>query len=168
MRNAHFVSKRRPLEAVRVIRDRGVKDAARALTDAERRAEAARAEAEAAREAEASTRARARDALEAERRTVATARDLAQLAAFAVGQSLAVERAQQQADAADGLARESSAKVDEAREGLVVARVALGVVEKHQERARVRDDRARDARTDEVAEDAFAARFKTRTQGFKK
>ncbi len=163
MRNACFVGKRRPLEAVRVVRDRVVKDAARSLTDAERREQAARAAAEAAREAEASTRTRARDALDAEGRAVSTAGDLAQLAAFAAGQAMAIDRAKSLADDAATRARESAAKVSEARGELVSARVALDVVEKHQAEARARDDRARDRQTEELAEDAFASRFKRRT-----
>lgn len=160
---AYFVSKRKPLEAVRVVRDRAVDDAARTLALAEQRAADARARAGAARDEAAATRALAAEQIAREQRSATSARDLAQLAAFEAGRAIAVDQAQEQAGRVEAAARESDAAVDQSRASLAGARVALAVVEKHQDQARKRDDREREARIEEVAEDSFGARFKKRT-----
>lgn len=160
------VSKRKPLEVVRIVRERSVDDAARALRDAEQKAARAREVEEEARRREAETREEARARTEQETATLsrgASARDFAQLAAFAVGNERAIERAREQAAVAESKSKEAKAATERSRGTLIEAKNALQIVEKHQETARKRDDTAAAARLDEVAEDAYAARFSSRT-----
>jgi hypothetical protein len=160
------VSKRKPLEIVRVVRARVVDDAARALRDAEATAARAREVEEQARKHEAETRDEARARTEQETNTLArgaSARDFAQLAAFAVGNERAIERARAEAHAAELKTNEAKERAERSRGTLIEARSSLDIVEKHQAAVRKRDDEAAAARLDEVAEDAHAARFNSRT-----
>lgn len=153
------MSKRKPLEPVRVVRAHAVDAAADKVRDAERSSARARGEAD-----EKSHRARSvQDELTARARSEAAAvgsvRDLAQLEAFRVGADSAIARAKADADAAAKKAREEEARLAAERARLVDARAALDVVEKHQAAARTRADREAQEKLDEAAEDAFAARF---------
>lgn len=158
------VSKRKPpLEVVRVVRSKAVDEAAASLRTAVEQANAARAAAIAA--AERATRTRdgersTRDAEADELGRGASARDFAQLAAFEVGAEQRIAEAEARARASAAVARESTSVEDRARGSLVEARTALDVVERHQRAARTRADREADARQDEAAEEAFAARFR--------
>jgi hypothetical protein len=155
-----FVSKRKaPLDVVRVVRARVVDDAARSLRDARDSRERAKSAAADAHNREEETRSEAARRVAEEKKQASSASDLAQLAAFEVGNAIAIERAAQEARAAAKRAEEAARLEEEKRASLVEAEASLSIVEKHQEKHRVREERARDARIDEVAEDAFAARF---------
>ncbi len=162
--NLGQMSKRKPLEVVRVVRARAVDDAARTLREAEERAARAREVEEEARRREAEARAEARARTEQEVTVLskgASARDFAQIAAFAVGNERAIERAREQSRAAEAKSKETKSAAERSRGTLIEAKTSLEVVEKHQASARKREDEAAAARLDEVAEDAFAARFKS-------
>jgi len=160
------VSKRKPLEIVRVVRARAVDDAARALREAEARAARARESEQAAKQREVAVRDEARtrsDAELAELARGASPRDLAQLAAFHVGNEQAIGRARLEANAAERARREEAERAERERRALIEARTSLDVVEKHQRTVAKRDEDAAAARLEEVAEDAHAARFSSRT-----
>jgi hypothetical protein len=156
------VSKRKPpLEVVRVVRARAVDDAAASLREAEIRAARAREQAEAARAREINVAEAARAAERQEAAELAkgaTARDFAQLASFAHGNERAVDRARAARTDADRTAASADQHAEGTRSVLIGARTSLEVVDRHRERVRVQEERAAMERTDEAAEDAFAAR----------
>lgn len=158
-----WVSKRKPpLEVVRVVRSKAVDDASTSLREAAERARRAAEEARVAEERAAHTRAHERAAVHAEGAELsrgASARDFAQLAAFEVGAERRVADATARAAERAAVARDAHAHEDRARAELTEARASLDVVERHQRDAAQKQARQDDARVDEAAEEAFAARF---------
>lgn len=155
------MSKRKPpLEVVRVVRAQAVDAAADSLRVAAESAREAEALARSAEDTARQTRAHEQDVQRAEARALGSARDFAQLAAFAIGAEQRIAAADERAHTSAAKARDERALEERAREGLVEARAALDVVERHQREAGRRAEREADARTDEAAEEAFAARFR--------
>ena len=159
------VSKKPPLEVVRVVRARAVDDAAEKLRVAAARADAARALAEQARLAEETQRRDAADAHAREAAAVAGAlspRALADLAAFEHAAARRTEQAAAHASDAEDRALTIESAADRARALTAEARHSLEGVEAHQARWRAAHDAAEQTRSDESAEESFAARLRRR------
>lgn len=157
------MSKRKPpLEVVRVVRAKAVEDASTSLREAAERARRTAEEARAAEERAAHTHAHEDAAVRAEGAELArgaSARDFAQLAAFEVGAERRVAEATARAADRAAKARDAQKQEDRERAALTEARASLDVVERHQREAAEKQARQDDARVDEAAEEAFAARF---------
>ncbi len=166
-RSCDTVTKRKaPLEAVRVVRATAVdarsRDLAQARTEAEAlavRAAEEEARATSVRDDVSRTKCREDRALLDPGKT-ANPRELALLAAFHAAADERAARARAAADDAARAAAEADARADTERGKLSQARASLDVVEKHQAQARARAEREAQERSDEAAEDAFAARFR--------
>ena len=150
-----------PLEVVRGVRSRAVDEAAAVAREAAAKATGARDVAERAKEHERSVRASASARTLAEQDALApgaSPRALAQLAAFEHGLETKIAREAAKAREAERRAAEASLEEDVRRQGLVTAKGALDVVEKHQARTRAQQDKHDQEKLDETAEESHAAR----------
>lgn len=156
-----MMGRKPPLDVVRVVRARALDDAKAGALATAGAAQGARREAERAAAIEQAGRAREADAHAkelAERPERVSPRELAQLAAFELGAEARIDRLRASTRAASQQADDAGRADDEARALLVRAKGALEGVEGYQARARQAEEREEQARADEGAEEAFAAR----------
>ena len=142
------------------MRSRSVDEASSALRAAGQSARAAEEAARAAAEEAGKTRHHEQATRQREASELQSARDFSQLAAFDLGAERRIAAADERARASASRASEAHSLEDRARTGLIEARAALDVVERHQRDARVAAERKTESATDEAAEEAFAARFR--------
>lgn len=155
------MSRKPPLDVVRVVRERTLDGAKNDLRRAADRAAEAEAASQRARDEEDAKRADAAAQIESERRGLQasiSSRDLVRLAAFEHGKQTEVARAAERSAVAQRRSAEANEERDRRRGDLVDARRALDVVEKHQARWSAAKDRSEQEKVDEAAEESFSAR----------